>query len=120
MNGKNGELAAMRGVNGDEDLMVITNKGIVIRTPLSQIHIAGRNTVGVKIIALDPKQKVASLTIVPHQDETAEEEQTPEDEINPSLVAENPETQTHNPTPDDVESSDERHEGSNPTPNDVE
>lgn len=120
MNGKNGELAAMRGVNGDEDLMVITNKGIVIRTPLSQIHIAGRNTVGVKIIALDPKQKVASLTIVPHQDETTEEEQQTEDEINPSLVAENSETEIHNPTPDDVESSDERHEGSNPTPNDVE
>lgn len=120
MNGKNGELAAMRGVNGDEDLMVITNKGIVIRTPLSQIHVAGRNTVGVKIIALEPKQKVASLTIVPHQDETAEEA-AEEDEVNPSLVADNGESVTHNPTPDDVESSDEGHEApSNPTPNDVE
>lgn len=121
MNGKNGELAAMRGVNGDEDLMVITNKGIVIRTPLSQIHVAGRNTVGVKIIALEPKQKVASLTIVPHQDETAEEETIEEDEVNPSLVADGDENATHNPTPDDVETSDEGHEmPSNPTPNDVE
>ena len=121
MNGKNGELAAMRGVNGDEDLMVITNKGIVIRTPLSQIHIAGRNTVGVKIIALEPKQKVASLTIVPHQDETIEEETNEEDQINPSLVANNDGIGAHNPTPNDVESSDEGQEtSSNPTPNDVE
>ena len=121
MNGKNGELAAMRGVNGDEDLMVITNKGIVIRTPLSQIHIAGRNTVGVKIIALEPKQKVASLTIVPHQDESIEEETNEEDQINPSLVANNDGIGAHNLTPNDVESSDEGQEtSSNPTPNDVE
>ena len=110
MNGKNGELAAMRGVNGDEDLMVITNKGIVIRTPLSQIHVAGRNTVGVKIIALEPKQKVASLTIVPHQDESIEEETNEEDQINPSLVANNDGIGAHNPTPNDVESSDEGQE----------
>lgn len=122
MNGKNGELTAMRGVNGDEDLLVITNKGIVIRTPLSQIHIAGRNTVGVKIIALEPKQKVASIAIVPHQDET--EEETPSepeaDEINPALLGqtETPSEPTHNPTPDDVSDSDDGH--SNPTPDDVE
>ena len=118
MNGKNGELTAMRGVNGDEDLMVITNKGIVIRMPLAQIHIAGRNTVGVKIIALEPKQKVASLAIVPHQDEEMQEE-TAEEEVNPALMAGNDSvsSETHNPTPDDVENSDEH---SNPTPNDVE
>lgn len=115
MNGKNGELTAMRGVSGDEDLMVITNKGIVIRTPLSQIHIAGRNTVGVKIIALEPKQKVASIAIVPHQDEEAEEAPTEMEEINPNLLGtqvapssqegeENAVTEdVHNPTPDDVE-----------------
>lgn len=116
MNGKNGELKAMRGVNGDEDLMVITNKGIVIRTPLEQIHIAGRNTVGVKIIALDPKQTVASLAIVPHQDETEPESEPVEEEVNPSLVAEAEEP--HNPTPDDVTDSDDAH--SNPTPDDIE
>ncbi len=110
MNGKNGELTAMRGVNGDEDLMVITNKGIVIRTPLNQIHIAGRNTVGVKIIALEAKQKVASIAIVPHQDENASEEEVAEEEVNPSLVAEDANgnatenaTPEHIPTPDEVE-----------------
>lgn len=72
---RGGELCAMRAVNGDEDLMVITNKGLVIRTPLSQVKIAGRNTQGVKIINLEAGQKVASLTIVPHVDETEDDEE---------------------------------------------
>ena len=110
----------MRAVNGDEDLMVITNKGIVIRTPLSQIHIAGRNTVGVKIIALDPGNRVASLAIVPHIDEDAEDEVIEDDEINPSLLSEEErETSVSNPTPDDVEEGDNSNEP-NPTPDDVE
>lgn len=120
MNGKNGGLTAMRAVNGDEDLMVITNKGIVIRTPLSQIHIAGRNTVGVKIISLDPGNRVASLAIVPHIDEDAEDEVVEDDEINPSLLSEEErETFGSNPTPDDVEEGDNSNEP-NPTPDDVE
>jgi DNA gyrase subunit A len=86
---KNGELSAMRCVHGDEDLMVITTHGIVIRTPLSQVKIAGRNTQGVKIIALDQGQKVASLAVVPHIDESAEADEgpAPVEEINPALVA---------------------------------
>ncbi len=117
-NGKNGELTAMRAVNGDEDLMVITNKGIVIRTPISQIHIAGRNTVGVHIISLDPGNKVAAIAIVPHADETEEEQPLEEDEVNPQLLSdeereqmnegdetsdEEASSETNNPTPDDVE-----------------
>ena len=118
MNGKNGGLTAMRAVNGDEDLMVITNKGIVIRTPISQIHIAGRNTVGVHIISLDPGNKVAAIAIVPHADETEEEQPIEEDEVNPQLLSdeereqmnegdetsdEEASSETNNPTPDDVE-----------------
>ncbi len=106
MSAKNGELTAMRGVNGDEDLMVITNKGIVIRTPLSQIKIAGRNTQGVKIINLEPHNKVAAITIVPHEDEE-EVVDTPiieDDEINPSLVGETEEVVAAEEvvTPDDI------------------
>ena len=108
----------MRAVNGDEDLMVITNKGIVIRTPISQIHIAGRNTVGVHIISLDPGNKVAAIAIVPHADETEEEQPIEEDEVNPQLLSdeereqmnegdetsdEEASSETNNPTPDDVE-----------------
>ncbi|MCQ2799304.1 MAG: DNA gyrase subunit A [Bacilli bacterium] len=96
-NAKNGELTGMRSIHGDEDLMVITNKGIVIRTPLSQVHIAGRNTVGVKIINLDPKNKVASFAIVPHVDaEEMAEEAVVEEEAAPAEPI-------NNPTPNDVE-----------------
>ena len=63
---KNGKLVAVRAVEGDEDLLVITQQGIVIRTPLSEVKIAGRNTQGVKVIALEDKQRVASISIVPH------------------------------------------------------
>lgn len=105
---KNGELTAMRAVHGDEDLMVITTGGIVIRTPLDQVKIAGRNTQGVKIITLEPRHKVASLAIVPHADENAEEEPetTPADEeINPALMSEDDieKKPVHTPTPDDVD-----------------
>ena len=97
-NDKNGELTGMRCIHGDEDLMVITNKGIVIRTPLSQIHIAGRNTVGVKIINLDKGNKVASFAIVPHVDESELEE-----EVVAEGAEETVETPANNPTPDQVE-----------------
>jgi DNA gyrase subunit A len=105
---KNGQLTAMRAVHGDEDLMVITSHGIVIRTPLEQVKIAGRNTQGVKIIALDPHQTVASLAIVPHEDPNAPIEEAPvEEDVNPALV--NPEEEKDDKpaakpvTPDEVD-----------------
>ena len=76
MGPKNGELTAMRAVNGDEDLMVITTHGTAIRTAISGIKVAGRNTQGVKIIRLDGRQKVAAIAIIPHSDEEEEAEDT--------------------------------------------
>ena len=55
--------------------MVVTQSGIVIRTPISEIKIAGRNTQGVKIIAVDEKTKVASIAIIPHSDVEEDEEE---------------------------------------------
>lgn len=106
MGSKNGTLTAMRCVNGDEDLMVITTHGIVIRTPLSQVKIAGRNTQGVKIINLEPRQKVASLAIVPHVEETeveADETTQEEENVNPALVAEASVPLEKVVTPDDID-----------------
>ena len=64
---KNGKLIATKAVKGDEDLMVITSGGIVIRIPLEQIKLTGRNTQGVRVIRLEEKHKVSSLTILPHE-----------------------------------------------------
>ena len=73
---KVGTLVAVRAVNLDDDLMVITNAGIVIRTPLSQVRISSRNTQGVKIMNLEGRQKVSSIAIVPHEEPAEEEEIT--------------------------------------------
>jgi DNA gyrase subunit A len=52
--------------------MVITTHGIVIRVPLEQIRVIGRNSQGVKIINLEGRQKVAAIAIVPHEDVSEE------------------------------------------------
>ena len=72
---KNGKMVSLRTVRGDEDLMVITDRGMVIRTPLDKILTIGRDTQGVCIIKLKNSQLVASIAIVPHEeieDETSE------------------------------------------------
>ena len=89
---KNGKLVALRAVNGDEDLVVITTAGIVMRTPLTEVKIAGRNTQCVKIINLEDRQKVASISIVPHEDPSSEEEEPLEgEEAEPAEEATNEE-----------------------------
>ena len=92
MTAKNGILVAVRAVHGDEDLLVIASNGIVIRTPLSEVKIAGRNTQGVKIISLENSAKVASISIVPHEEPSNEDENETEEVIDETLVDENPVT----------------------------
>ena len=83
---KVGDLIAVRAINLEDDLMCITNAGIVIRTPLNQIRICGRNTSGVKVMNLEGRQKIVSIAIVPHEeiDENApiDEEENPAEEAN--------------------------------------
>ena len=83
---KVGNLVAVRAVNLEDDLMVITNAGIVIRTPLSQIRIAGRNTQGVKIMNLEGRQRVSSIAIVPHEEPGDETEDPLEEGAAPEEV----------------------------------
>ncbi len=73
---KVGNLVTIRAVDGNEDLMVITKAGIIIRIPLDQVKVAGRNTQGVRIIRLDENQTVSSVAVVEHQEqeEVVEEE----------------------------------------------
>ena len=68
---KTGKLVGMKVINGDEDYLVMTNNGQVIRSPISQVRLCGRNSSGVKIINLKEGEKVSSFTILPHE-ETAE------------------------------------------------
>ena len=72
LNEKKGDLVSMKVVNGDEDLVIITKAGILIRIPLEQVKIANRNTQGVKIINIKDDDLVSSVTVVPHEKENEE------------------------------------------------
>ncbi len=61
---KNGELVKLISVIGNEDLLVITDKGIIIRTPIDQISITKRATQGVKIINLLKEHVVSTVALV--------------------------------------------------------
>lgn len=78
---KNGNLVSLRTVRGDEDLVVITDKGMVIRTHLDQILTIGRDTQGVKIISLGEGQQVVNIAIVPRSEEAEEENNDYKEEI---------------------------------------
>ena len=69
---KNGALASIKAVRGDEDVLVVTDQGIIIRTSLEQVKKAGRNTLGVRIIKLAEGQEVSSIAIT-EKEETVEE-----------------------------------------------
>ena len=61
---KNGNIVAFKIVNIDNDLMIITNNGIIIRLSLEQISKSGRVAQGVRLINLKDEQKVSNITIV--------------------------------------------------------
>jgi DNA gyrase subunit A len=62
---KNGHLTKLRSVIGDEDLIITTTKGMIIRLPMEQIATSKRSTQGVRLIKLNEGQHVATIAIVP-------------------------------------------------------
>ncbi len=76
---KNGQIVALRAVNGNEDLMIITSDGIVIRLPMEQVKMSGRNTQGVKLIKVQDGQSVATVEVV---EKATDEDDLPEVEEN--------------------------------------
>ena len=72
---KNGQLAKIVAVDGDEDILVVTNLGIIIRTSLKEVKVAGRNTLGVRIIRLINDQKVSSLCVTEAYEEEVENQE---------------------------------------------
>jgi DNA gyrase subunit A len=73
---KNGKLSTLRVVSDDQDLIVVSDKGVVIRTHIDQISQTKRATQGVRIIRLRPDHKVSTIALVPRQEEVLEEEIT--------------------------------------------
>lgn len=66
---KNGPLAKLVSVVGDEDLMVVSNQGMIIRTPIEQISVLKRATQGVRVINLLEEHVVKTIAIIQSDDE---------------------------------------------------
>ena len=78
---KTGSLVSVRAVNGDEDVMIMTNDGIIIRIAVDHVGVYGRNTQGVKLIHVGEDTGVAKVAIVASQ-ESLKDENTSEDSEN--------------------------------------
>ena len=66
---KTGALVCMKAVDGDEDCMIMTDGGIIIRISLTQVPIHGRATQGVHVINVKDEQKVATVEVLEPEEE---------------------------------------------------
>ncbi|HEX6911127.1 MAG TPA: DNA gyrase subunit A [Longimicrobium sp.] len=66
---KTGNVVAIKEVHPGDELMMITREGIIIRSPVDQIRVIGRNTQGVKLINLGPRDAVMDVARVVNEDE---------------------------------------------------
>ena len=71
---KTGDLVAMRSINGDEDCMIMTDAGIIIRISLKQISVVGRNTIGVKFINIKDGEGVSNVAILDPEDDSEDDD----------------------------------------------
>ena len=71
---KNGPLAGLTTVQGNEDIMVITDTGVIIRTSIANISQTGRSTMGVKVMRLDEEAKIMTFALVDAADQKDPEE----------------------------------------------
>ena len=72
LNDKNGKLVFIASVDRDEDMMIVTEKGVIIRLAIEDISITSRSTLGVRLIRLDEDQDVGTVAVV--KSEIAEED----------------------------------------------
>ncbi|MGX7263749.1 DNA gyrase subunit A [Enterococcus crotali] len=89
---KNGPLAGLTTVRGDEDILVITNKGVIIRFNVDSVSQTGRATLGVRLMRMEDDAKVVTMAVVePEPDEIVEEVEGVETTV---IETETPDTDT--------------------------
>ncbi|ACF10524.1 DNA gyrase, A subunit [Chlorobaculum parvum NCIB 8327] len=76
---KIGNLVGLLDVNDEDDLIIITTNGIVIRQHVSDIRVLGRNTSGVRLIRLDAGDRISATARVPKSDDEPTSEPLGED-----------------------------------------
>lgn len=75
---KNGTLSAFKVVGENQDVIIITNTGMLIRLPLSQVSVLGRVTQGVRLINLKGDQVVSTISLVDHEEQNIENDENNE------------------------------------------
>ncbi len=78
---KTGEIMAILPVSDKDDLMIITDKGQVIRTKISGISLLGRNTQGVRLINVKPDEKVVAVEKIAESEDDGADGETPENPV---------------------------------------
>lgn len=80
---KYGKVAAIKSVDLDDDIILISNDGVIIRIEANSIRICSRTSKGVRVMKVSDENKVVTLSRAPHEEETTEEttpeETTPEE-----------------------------------------
>ncbi len=67
---RNGKVVGMKEVHDGDDLIMITQQGILVRIPVREIRTMGRNTQGVRLIRLEPTDKLVAIARVEHEEGT--------------------------------------------------
>ena len=75
INEKNGNLVALKAVNGDEDCLIMTNDGIIIRIHLEKVSTMGRATMGVRLIKPQEGTVVSAVSLMSHGDDSNEDQE---------------------------------------------
>lgn len=82
---KNGKIADFKVIGVANDVIIVTNSGMIMRMPISQISVLGRITQGVRLINLKDGQKVSTITLIKSTEQNEEESTFSDNNIEPSL-----------------------------------
>lgn len=83
---RNGSLVGLSTITGEEDILLVTNQGVIIRFEANDISITGRDTQGVRLMRLDEEQAISTLSVIDPTDDDEDEEEgeepiTPVEEV---------------------------------------
>lgn len=82
---KNGKIADFKVIGDANDVIIVTNSGMIMRMPISQISVLGRITQGVRLINLKDGQKVSTIALIKSTEQNEEESTFSDNNIEPSL-----------------------------------
>jgi DNA gyrase subunit A len=72
---RTGEVVAIKAVRSEDDLMITSRSGIVIRMHVNDIPVLGRSTQGVRVIRLEEGDQIADVTVIPESEKDNNEEE---------------------------------------------